>query len=379
MGSPIMRLYPILPQTKGVYEMKYTILILAAFLLSNCALKDVVDIVNNSGDAGLPKYDMDFAVPVLERTENMSDYLTIPSIVKADITIPDFPATWPAPAGFVTVDPTETSQPITIDFDGDSVSDFTLTDINSTGSGYLELRFSIKFDGTAVALDSGDLSIGNIIIEGTTYHFGAPYREGNNLVFRTTDLFTAPNLDISPTTTAPVDQINLDLGAITLNPGSKAAGATAGTVSIGIGTSFYFGTVFSVSGTTSPTEKKLYSISNQEIPLTDAQGVIKKFNVELDIKNTLPFALNIKNGTFTADDGTIIYLENRGNTTIEIPYGTGSLDLSTSDNIFDKGKMKFGMDIYLPASATITISNNMSMFVKLSISGSGTFNLNKLF
>ena len=65
--------------------------------------------------------------------------------------------------------------------------------------------------------------------------------------------------------------------------------------------------------------------------------------------------------------------------TILISVMYANNEIGTNEPILEKGKMKCGMDIDLPASATITLSNNMSMFVKLSISGSGTFNLNKLF
>lgn len=343
--------------------------ILILLFVNTCAVLDVKQIAENSGNITGAKWDVDFAIPVISRTENMSEYITIPGI--APISISDM--SWPVATGTqdMLASPVNlgVSAAASIDFDGDDVNDITLTSIESvSGDGYIELVITSEEQ----AINVGDFTLTGFQLDSGTENYtfdGGESVSSTVLRLRTTDFLASPGAS-HDITDGTVDSI--DIMGLTLN--INTAHATGVNNGLTFTFTIYFGSEYNIVGTMAAA-KKIYSITDQDIPFSQGVFEIKDFGIQLDYTNQTPINLNLA-GVFKSDQtpiGTTLKDEN-GNSTIVISQGTGTANLQTSNsNIFSEDNVKVDFDIELPAGA-VTITNNMVIDAKLIITGTGTLN-----
>lgn len=343
-------------------------------ILSSCAVADITNLAGGGGTVTPPKWDLDFELPLISRTEAMGDYFTVPNI--APITINDI--NWTAlrsdlsPADLLALGALSTGA-LEIDFDKNGTSDFEVEQLVSiNGDGYIEL----KVISTGSPLSVGDITVGTCNIDGTIYTFDGGTADGANaVVFRTTNFLSSPGAghQLDPLNAETPNKFDFNSFTLNIINGSDNAGKT-GTVSFQF--TVNLGENYDIVGTTAGTPTKLYSITDQSVPLSSNQMLIKSFYINLETTNNIPIVFNV-NAKFSAN-GTDYNITENGSNNIDIEQGESNSELDTDSTVFSKPDIKVSFDLYIPANATVTISNSMDIGVKMLVGGKGVINLNSL-
>lgn len=331
-------------------------------ILNGCALKDMMNIYDNQDELRAPVWDLEFSADILERGENMGDYFEVPDI--APISITPFP--WPPALTYdliTDLGANLTTDPVSIDFDGEPPeNDFSLTKIRSNeGKGFIQV--SISSSGSTI--ENGDFEVNTIEIDGITYNFGSPVIIDGKFIATTTDFLAAAGAEHDLGGDGKVD---FDSFPFIVNQGPPAK---SGNITISLTMSF--GDVFTLIGDV-PLDIKLYSVADQDVPITNSQMTIDEFSIDMDINNNMPFAL-LMNSFFS--DGNVNYplIDKIGNTSdITVSLGEKKIALTTEENIFQKGELTMSVDLYIPAGS-VELRNDMSIWFKLGVSGKGQVSL----
>lgn len=344
---------------------KFLGLFLLVFLtLNTCSILDYKTIAENINNISGAKWDLDITLPVISRTEDMNDYITISSI--APITVTDI--VWPAAATYdLTGAPTNlsTTGSASVDFDGDGNDDFNLSSIESvSGDGYIELQ--ITSDGDDI--QTTDFSLTNFQLDAfaQNYTFGAAESVSSKVVrLRTTDFLSSVGATHSITGGTNADQI--DIEALDWVVAQNRAG------NLDFDFTIDFGTEYNVTGNLL-TAKTVYSVTDQDVSFASTgMYEIKSFGLILEYNNQMPIVLTL-NGTFKSDQtpaGSAITDAN-GNANIEISQGQTTTTLKTDNaGILKEDNVTVDIDVIIPAGA-LTITNNMIIEVKLIVTASGT-------
>ncbi|HBI38786.1 MAG: hypothetical protein A2015_11830 [Spirochaetes bacterium GWF1_31_7] len=390
---------------------------LISVILLSCSLKEVIDLAANKDQLKPPKWDMKFDVPLIEKTENLNKYFTVPNVVGASISMP--PVTMfmylpgstalnnlPVIPGLLDsqdIEPTAISQPILIDLNEDGTNDVTVESLSSS-TGFVSITISMTKDGVKAPMLPGDISLTSIEIEAVNYVFAQPEKAtaDGKLVFKTKNFLSDSLTPIRPDNTGDVNQIDVSIRPDfikfnTLNKTSLLDGkdlsnplvlattllaindsGTVGQYGFDFDVVFSFGTDFKIEGVVNE-ETSLFKIENQTVPLTESQNFISTFIIKLQTENRLPIEISIQNSSFSNSGFTIpiveIFEDDTTSDIISVPLGYKSTKLTTTDSIFNKGSLGLNLDLVIPQGAQLQITDNMYIQFIMGLSAEGQIDL----
>ena len=390
---------------------------LISVILLSCSLKEVIDLAANKDQLKPPKWDMKFDVPLIEKTENLNKYFTVPNVVGASISMP--PVTMfmylpgstalnnlPVIPGLLDsqdIEPTAISQPILIDLNEDGTNDVTVESLSSS-TGFVSITISMTKDGVKAPMLPGDISLTSIEIEAVNYVFAQPEKAtaDGKLVFKTKNFLSDSLTPIRPDNTGDVNQIDVSIRPDfikfnTLNKTSLLDGkdlsnplvlattllaindsGTVGQYGFDFDVVFSVGTDFKIEGVVNE-ETSLFKIENQTVPLTESQNFISTFIIKLQTENRLPIEISIQNSSFSNSGFTIpiveIFEDDTTSDIISVPLGYKSTKLTTTDSIFNKGSLGLNLDLVIPQGAQLQITDNMYIQFIMGLSAEGQIDL----
>ncbi len=390
---------------------------LIAVIILSCSLKEVIDLATNKDELKPPKWDMKFDVPLIEKTENLNKYFTVPNVVGASISMP--PVTMfmylpgstalnnlPVIPGLLDsqdIQPTAISQPISIDLNEDGSNDVTVESLSSS-TGFVSITISMTKDGVKTPMLPGDISLTAIEIEAVNYVFAQPEKATSDgkLVFKTKTFLSDNASPIRPDNTGDPNQIDVSIKPDvikfnTLNKTSLLDGkdlsnpfvlattllaindsGTVGQYGFDFDVIFSFGTDFKIKGVVNQ-ETSLFKIENQTVPLTESQNFISTFIIKLQTENHLPIEISIQNSSFSNSGFTIpiveIFEDDTTTDIISVPLGYKSTKLTTTDSIFNKGSLGLNLDLVIPKGAQLQITDNMYIQFIMGLSAEGQIDL----
>jgi|GEM_PF-6216114 len=370
------------------------IIILSIFLLLNqCAISDIVNAVNNSDDISV-KWDVDFKIPMIEKTIKLEDYIDPPDIDPISIDVPGGSGipVWPVPVDTPELNFNGDITPLglDIDFDGIGGDDFTVKGLWSPDA---DLKMNVWLvDSTSanfIINDPDAIQIDSLTIEGVTYTVGAPHYEGYKLVYDIADFPKASEdycIFFSVADTLTVEDLDITLKNAGTDPGG------VGGYDVRFEFVFTLGNEYGVIGELT---QNAIIIGENDIPLpidSLPMDEINKFEFEMIFNSGLAFGLDI-NLAFTADItpspnayNLDILSGNLDSTTVaSVPITYSYVEkkretkdtFTFDDNVLSYGNIKMNYNISVTANPGVNIlfTNTDEMDIRLNVGGEATLGM----
>ncbi len=357
------------------------------FFLANCSFEKL-DRAIKMGSKGLdPKWDLDAAIPVLEKRIYLKDYMKNVSIDPYETTGTNPLVRWPVDTAETDVFSGTVPVDIKVDFNPDDGvdNDLKIFGIYSKEANcFIDVWLTEQGQTQCLAINKNDINFVSVKIEGHVYG-GSYYSNDNNIVTYMLDDFPAADkgyfIDFAGDDSKNTDVCNFDDLTVLLNPGPAVyAGSTyiihiRARVTLGDN----FGVSAMIISNSELLNKKDISLPIKDLPFDD----VHKFRIEYNIESTFPFSINMANhiktrdnsltqdASFLINSGNLKYLPANDYCYVAEEGYTGSA-VNINPVFFDKSGVSMDYSVSaVPTGGKILLTTGDEMLIKADIKCSG--------